>query len=197
MSSAANVFERHYQLVTPVTGAAHESYSLVGSEDTSFEVTLDTDYCLIMSLENTGDMAENGDFQLQYDVNGGGFNNVDASSSNVRTAATGDTDDATSGTQQLSNNTETFVASFLDEGDGLQVANMPGHETNEYYFGIVFRSADLTAGSETITFRLLTGGSDSNTHSVVPTFTAPALAAAPLLEPPLLRSFAVTRATNY
>ena len=95
MSSAANPSVRHYRFMTPITGAAHEAYTEVGSDDTSFEITLDTGYCVNLKIGNTGDMAANGDYQLQYDVNdSGSWNDVNASSSNVRVAVTGDTDDA-------------------------------------------------------------------------------------------------------
>lgn len=172
MSTANNVFERHWRLCTPITGAAHEAYILVGTEDVSFEITLDTDYCLIIKLENTGDMSQAGDFQLQYNVDAAGFNDVNASSSNVRTVDSGDADNASSTTERLTAVSETFSESMLDDVDGLQGRNMSGHESAEYYYAINFRSAELSGG-ETIIFQLLAGGSDTNTHSEVPTVTVP------------------------
>ena len=38
MSTAANVFVRHYRFATPISGAAHEAWTLVGTEDNSYEV---------------------------------------------------------------------------------------------------------------------------------------------------------------
>ncbi len=181
MSSAANPSVRHYRFCTPITGAAHEAYALVGSEDTSFEITLDTDYCIILKVGNTGDMSSAGDFQLQYNVDGAGWNDVNATSSNVRSAASGDTEDATSTTERLGTSAETFQTSVLDEVEGLIGTNLGGHDEYEFYFAINFRSAEL-GGGESIEFRLLTGGS-TFTHSVTPTATVPAgaIAASPAL----------------
>ena len=199
MSTAAAPSVRHWQIVSPITGAAHEAYTLLGSEDTTIELALDTDYAVIMKVGNTGDMAANGDWQLQYEKNGaGGFFDVNASSSNLRSAASGDADNATSGTERLATSAETFVNSTLDEGDGLQLGNVAGSSEKELYFTFNTRSAELTAGSETLELRLTTGGATFDHAAVEPIdITFPALAADPLLEPPLLRSFAVTRATNY
>ena len=174
MSSAAAPSVRHWQLcggngANPISGSAHESYTLLGTEDTTIEAELDLGYCIILKVGNTGDMAANGDYQLQIEVNGtGGFANVDAGSSNVRVVATGDSDDATSTTERLGTSAETFQTSVLDEGDGLQVTNVSGHNEHEFYFAFEFRSADLTAGEETIEFRLTTGGSTFDHTAVEP-----------------------------
>lgn len=172
MSSAANPTVRHYRLCTPITGAAHEAYVLVGSEDTSFEITLDQDYCIILKVGNDGDMAANGDFQLQIDIDdAASWNDVNAASSNVRVAASGDADDATSATERLGTSAEAFQTSVLDELDGLTITGVGGHEEYEFYYAINFRSAELSGG-ESIKFRLLTGGA-TFTHNVTPTITVP------------------------
>jgi len=184
MSSDAAPSVRHWQLcggggANPISGAAHEAYTLLGTVDTTIEAELDLGYCIIFKVGNTGDMASNGDFQVQVDINGAAsWNDVNASSSNVRTVATGDTDDATSTTERLGTSAETFQTSVLDEVDGLQITNVTGHNEWEFYFAFEFRSADLTAGEETIEFRLTTGGATFPHTAVEPIdITLPALAA--------------------
>ncbi len=164
MSSAANPTVRHYRFCTPITGAAHEAYSLVGSEDTSFELSLDTDYCIIIKVGNDGDMSAAGDFQLQVEIDVGGFNDVNATSSNFRSAASGDTEDATSTTERLGTSAETFQTSVLDEVQGLIGQNVGGHDEYEFYFAFNVRSAELSGG-ESVEFRLTTGGS-TFTHNL-------------------------------
>ncbi len=170
MSTDANPTVRHYRFCTPITGAAHEAYTLVGSEDTSFEITLDTDYCIIIKTGNDGDMSASGDYQVQIDIDGAAsWNDVNATSSNVRSTASGDTDGATSTTERLGTSAETFTNSVLDEVDGLIGTNLGGHIEDEFYFAINFRSAELSGG-ESIEFRLTTGGS-TFTHNVTLTAT--------------------------
>ena len=169
MSSPASPSVRHYQLCTPITGAAHEVYVLVGSEDASFEITLDTDYCLIVKVGNTGQMSASGDYQLEYNVDGGGDNPVNATSSNVRVATSGDTDGATGTPERLGTSAETYQTSVLDDVDGLIGTNVGGGNEYEFYYALNFRSAELSGG-ESITFRLLTGGA-TFTHDVTPTVT--------------------------
>jgi hypothetical protein len=158
MSTDAAPSVRHYQFVTPITGAAHEAYALVGIEDQLFELALDTDYCIIVKVGNTGDMNATGDFQLQVQIDGGGFNNVDATSSNIRTTGTGDIDDATSVTERLSTSAETFTGSVLDEGDGIITTACPGHQEFEHYYAFNVRSAELSATGHLLEFRLLRVG---------------------------------------
>ncbi len=125
MSTAANPSVRHYRFMTPITGGAHEAYVEVGADDTPFEITLDTDYCINVKVGNTGDMSSSGDFQLQYDIDdAASWNPVNATSSNVRVAVTGDTDAATSTTERLPTSAETFHTSVLDDVDGLTGTNL-------------------------------------------------------------------------
>jgi len=155
MSTDANPTVRHFRFCGPVTGSAHEAYTLLGSEDTSLEITLDDDYCIIMKLGNDGDMALNNDFKLQYDIDGAAsWADVSSTSNNVRVASTGDIDEATSTTERLGTSAETYVGSALDEVDGIVITNLAGGDEYEFYYAITFRSADLSGG-ESITFRLV------------------------------------------
>lgn len=158
MSSPSTPTVRHYRFCGPITGAAHEAYVLLGTEDVSFETELDTDYCIIVKVGNTGDMNQTGDFQLEVEIDGGGFNPVNATSSNFRSTASGDTEDATSTTERLGTSAETFITSVLDEVEGLIATNVNGHEEQEFYFAFNVRSAELSGG-ESVEFRLLSGGS--------------------------------------
>jgi hypothetical protein len=174
MSTAANPEVHHYRFATPITGSAHESYTLVGTEDQSFEITLDADYCLIMKIGNDGDMAANLDYQLQYDIDdAGSWAPVNATSSNVRVAASGDTDGATSTSERLGTiSGHTYQTSVLEEVDGLIPDNIVNLQSFEFYYAITFRSADLSGG-ETIKFRLATIPAGTALMTVTPTATVP------------------------
>ena len=187
MSSPAAPSVRHWQIVggsaaaQPITGGAHEAWTLIGAEDTTIELVLDDDYAIIFKVGNTGQMQSAGDFQLQYEVNAtGGFAAVNATSSNLRSAASGDTDDATSATERLSTSAQTFTLSTLDEVDGLNAANVGGGEELEFYFTFNLRGLDLTAGAESIELRITTGGATFDHTAVEPILiTLPALSVPP------------------
>lgn len=187
MSSAAAPSVRHWQIVggsaaaTPIDQGQHELWTLLGSEDTTIELVLDDDYAIIFKVGNTGDMQAAGDFQMQYEVNGaGGMVDVNATSSNVRTAASGDTEDTTSTSERLSTSAETYITSVLDEVDGLIGQNCAGHEEHEFYFTFNLRGAELTEGGESIELRLTTGGADFDHTAVEPILiTLPSFAEPP------------------
>lgn len=164
MADPANPTVRHYRFCTPITGAAHEAYALVGTEDASFELALDTDYCLIIKVGNDGGMSATGDFQLQLDIDTAGFLNVDAASAGVRITDSGDVDAATGVPERLATSAETYQTSLLDEVDGIIPQNVSGGHEWEFYFAVNVRSAELSGG-EALEFRLLTGGA-TFTHNV-------------------------------
>ena len=179
MSTPANLRVHDWQFATPITGGAHEAWPLVGTLSTSYEGAVDTDYAVIFKLGNTGEMADNDDYQLQYDINASEtWNNVNATSSFVRSAASGDTDDATSTTERLPViSGTTYDLSNLDEVDGLQIQNIGGLDSHEFYFTFNTRSAELSGG-DSIRFRLI-ATSDSSVValdgiSIFPTMTMPA-----------------------
>jgi hypothetical protein len=165
----------------PIDQASHELWTLLGSEDTTIELELDEDYAIIFKVGNTGDMQAAGDMQFQYEVNGaGGMVDVNATSSNLRSAASGDTEDATSATERLGTSAESFTSSVLDEVDGLIATNITGHEEFELYFTFNLRSAELTEGGESIELRLTTGGADFDHTAVEPILiTLPSFAEPP------------------
>ena len=173
MSTPAFTRQFSYQFASPITDLDHENWPLVGTVDNSFEVTLDTDYAIIIKIGNTGDMPENGDLQLQYNVDGAGWNDVNSTSSNVRTTGSGDADGQTSATERLTTSARTFGTSEVDDVEGLNVSGITGGGDNEYYYAITFRSAEL-GGGETITFKLVIGGSDPSSIDITPTATVAA-----------------------
>ena len=168
----ADIQQEHYRFATPITGADHEAYPLVGSEDASFEIVLDVDYCLIVKLGNDGADAAFQEFQLEYNVDGAGWNDVNAASLNVRTVASGDFDNSTSSTERLTASARTFDVSALDEADGKSLLKiLASDEEIEFYYAITFRSADLSGG-EVITFRV-TAPVNPVTLDITPTATVP------------------------
>ena len=198
MSSAANLTVTRYRIcggggAAPISGAAHEAYTLLGTESTAgFEITEDLGYCLIVKVENTGDMNWTTDMQLQFDLDGAeSWVNVDATSSGIEVLATGDTDAATATTERLTADTETFDTSEVEEVDGLIATNVAGHSTRELYFALQFISAELSGG-ETVTFRLNSGG--AITADNVPSFEVPAHSG--LVELPLLGALVIDDTTH-
>lgn len=166
-----DIQQEHYRFATPITGAAHEAYTLVGSEDTSFEIVLDDDYCIIVKLGNDGGAGTLSSYQLEYNVDGAGWNDVNATSSNVRAVDSGDTDNATSTTERLTTSARTFDTSRLDDSNGsIAIYILPADEETELYFAITFRSADLSGG-ESIDFRL--SATDTITFDITPNATVP------------------------
>jgi len=163
--------QEHYRFATPITGAAHEAWTLVGSEDTSFEIVLDDDYALIVKLGNDGSASGFQGWQLEYNVDGGGWNAVIDSSSNVRLTASGDVDGALSGTERLTASARTFQASILEEFGGAALSSISNADSDvERYYAITFRSVDLSGG-ESIQFRVTT--TESVTYDITPTATVP------------------------
>ncbi len=167
MSSIANPDIAHYRWADD-DNASHELCAFIADEDTSYEVPLadrGTSHLLVVKIHNDGDMAANGDFQLQYEKNStGGFSDVNATSSNVRTIAGQDTDNATSSTERLTATAQTFVFSTFEDGDSLNAKNIGGGDDCEYYYSIEFRTAD-NSGGESYEFRVLHGGA-TMTHDV-------------------------------
>lgn len=149
-----DLHQEHYRFAEPITGAEHEAWPLVGSEDTSFEVERDTNIAIIVKLGNDGGQTGDNAIQLEYNVDGGGWNPVTASSSNVRVGVSGDSSDELSGVERLTASGRTFQTSVIDEGNGKTRIVFDGDSDIEYYFAITFRSAEL-GGGESIDFRIV------------------------------------------
>lgn len=144
-----------------------DATTIIGSEDNSQSLELDTDYHLRIKVSNFGHESTAG-MQLQYDIDGAGsWANVDGSSANVRTVL-GLPNDGEPTAERLSTTLGSFVPGRYDEIDGLADGiTHTASSSTEHVFCLQFRGVDL-AGTETITFRLLVGGSVFP-HTVTPT----------------------------
>ncbi len=174
-SAVANVDLAHYRWADD-DNVAHELASFLAVEDTSYEVLQSergTGLHLVVKLHNDGSAAETDDFQLQYNKNGGGWADVNAASSNVRSFNGQDTDGATSATERLTTLPETHIGSVYDEVDGLITTNIAVNNSYEFYFCIEFRAAD-NLGGESYEFRILAGAAPI-TQDVIPTATVESL----------------------
>lgn len=91
--------------------------------------------------------------KLQVSKNGGAYADVNASSNDVRSAASTQFTDGVASTERLAGS-GTFVSGSLDEVDGAcaNVDMVDGNDT-EHEFCVQFRSADLADG-DTLDFRL-------------------------------------------
>lgn len=169
------------------------SPSFLAGAEASYEVpqaSLDTALFLYIGIENDGgSVTEN--YQLQCDVDAAGYGDVNASSSNVRSAAGADTDgDAITGLPSgFTAGVGTFENGQYEEGDGLASSQSV---SEAFYtvlvFAIQFRSADLSGG-ESINFRLSGSSSGVLTLDVTPNATIEAAAGEPVTAwdtPPIL-----------
>lgn len=167
-----DIQQDHYRFTTPITGSAHEAWTLVGTEDNSYEITLDDDYGLIIKISNRGGSDTGAEtWQLEANVDGAGWNDVTGASTNVRATASGDTDGATSATERLTTSARSFGGTVLDEVDGAVSDDAQAGNDYEYYFAITFRSADLSGG-ESIDLRIR-NATETITYNVTANATVP------------------------
>lgn len=148
--------------------------TLVGTEDVRFSALLDTTYVFRLKVKVTGMAFNNMNQRLEYNVDGTGWNQISSTSSNVRLAdaqpSTGD-----SVQERLTNDGGGYNNGLYEEtGDG------PNHDIPvgemEFAWGITFRSADLTAGSENVDLRITDVGTLLNTYTEIDAAVMPAAA---------------------
>jgi len=149
--------------------------------NTNWNQFMDANFRIRFLIEELDDVEDlNVEFQLQYRVNAGGWNDVNGSSSNARSSAGSVTDGETT-TEQL-DGPGTFIGSNngVDEvnglagGAGMDFTTTANQEV-EVEYTLQLRSADLTKG-DTVDFRLLkepdiTLGSYTNTPTITPIFS--------------------------
>ena len=149
--------------------------------NTDWTQQLDTNFRVRFLIEELDDVEDlDVQFQLQYNVDAGGWNDVNASSSNVRSSASPNVTDGANTTEQMSG-PGTFIGSQggFDEVNGL-AGNMgmdfttTVNQETEVEFCCQLRSAELAPGA-TVQLRLLkepdiSFGSYTNT----PTLSVPA-----------------------
>jgi hypothetical protein len=148
-----------YRFATPVSGSDHEAWTLVGSEDTSFEIAtsqLDVGHALIIKVRNTGGSDNSPNIGLEYNKDGAGWNAVNNFSSlNVRAHDSGAGDSDTGTTERLTAGSGDWWQSTVSEtGIDSVIGQWAQPDEIEFYWSIVFRSADLSGG-ESIDFRVV------------------------------------------
>lgn len=146
--------------------------------------------------ENAGNANANYSCQLEVRLEGGAYQNVNGSSTIARSFdSTKLTEDADT-TQRTGSGTFLTANMGQDDVDGTAGGQTPdyvGNDEAEFVFCIQGRSADINGG-ENIEVRLAVA--DIDTY-VDPEIKITFAAAAALIEPPLVHSFAVARAANY
>jgi hypothetical protein len=174
-----------------LTGGSYTQESFRGKEDaggesdttwiaalnTNFTWPQDTNLRMRFLVQETADVAEaDVSFQLQYNHNGGGWNNVTGSSSVARSSAGGLTEGGNT-TQQIGSGTFVTPNGGQDESDGIAGGSSLDFTTTvnqevELEFCFQIRSAD-TSGGDTIQFRLIKDGSPLDAYTNTPTVTLP------------------------
>ena len=127
-------------------------------------------------IQEHGDISglSTDDWQLQYNKNSGGWNDVAAASSNILSDPdsglvdnSGTTNRATNG---ISDGTGSFVIGEEEEGDGLfENRQLTASNFTEHVWAVKTADGDLSVG-DTIDFRIQINGIDFS-HTVVPTIT--------------------------
>jgi hypothetical protein len=123
-------------------------------------------------VQETAGFAEAIGFQLQYNRNGAGWNNVTAASTVVRSSAGVPTDGAATA-DLLTAGAGTFVAGTFDEVDGAVASisiGASGH--TEVEFCAQIRSADTVAG-DTIQLRVIRAGGTLDAWTATPSLSIP------------------------
>jgi len=134
----------------------------IAAENINFDQVVDANFRIRFLLLETADRADaNVEFQLQYNKNGGGWNNVDAASTNVRSFASGNFADGATTTQQLGSGTFITPNDGMDEVNGLAGgANLDFTSTVnqevEVEYCVQIRSADVS-DFDTIQLRVIMG----------------------------------------
>lgn len=148
-----------------------------GAEDASVDFTVSADLIkhLRVLIEETGGAngASTDDWNLQYNKNGGGWNSVTNSSSNVRgngaSQLTHGADTTNRATDGLTDGSGSFVAGEQAESDGfISDRRLTSSNFMEHVWAVEFVQADL-ADNDSIDFRVQvdTGGGLGNfTHDV-------------------------------
>ena len=150
--------------------------------NTGASLEVDTNWRIRFLIQNTGDATKstNGSqgWQLQYNLNSAGWNDVNASSSVVISSASPNLADNTSTTQQLGAGTfDAIAANKFDEVDGRTLGAVAqalsnGQETEvEYCWQL--RSADV-ANNDSIQLRVVyysAGNTAFDTYTNTPTIT--------------------------
>lgn len=180
--------------------------SPIAAEDTNVtgrNVNSDSKVHVRYRIQETGGKAgsANDDWNLQYQIDGGGFANVTTTSSGVKVDTASSLTDGSATTNRATNGitdgTGSFVASQQEEGDG-QITNFQLTASNftEAVWAVTLVSADLSNGN-VIQFRVsLNAGSPGVTNSVTPQITVSKSVAATLNAEPATFTITAQAVTN-
>lgn len=156
-----------------------DATTALANEDTTYEINDLGSHHLRVKIHNIGSMGSTANLKLQYNVDGNGWNDVNASSSNVRTIA-GLPTEADPVSERLTTDAHTYEDGVYDDVDGFVQMTSPVDIDKEHVYSIEFRSADLSGG-ESIDFRLTsTGGSLLEQYLETPNCTIGTLADPPV-----------------
>lgn len=144
----------------------------VANQNTNATLNVDTNYRIRFQVQENGGESEVQLFQLQYNLNSAGYNNVDGASSVVRASASANFADGDNTTQQLTGGSGTFTAGEMDENDGTGTQiTVPASGYTEWEYCFQVRSADV-ANNDTVQLRVIRGpGSLLDTYTVTPAIT--------------------------
>ena len=148
--------------------------------NTNFNQLQDENFRIRFLIQEDDDLEDlDMTFQLQYNLNAGGWNNVTAGSSVVRSAASTNFADGATTTQRIGAGTFIGTNNGMDEVDG--IAGGAGmdftttiNQETEVEFCAQIRSADTTTG-DTIQLRVINGKTSSPiaVYTSTPTLTIP------------------------
>ena len=145
--------------------------TLLETEDGNWTQPVDVNFRIRFTMEETnGENANGGSWQLQYNLASSSWNNVDATSSVVRSAAGAGTESGAT-TNRLTAGSGSFVAGNYDEVDGVDSSNLTASNFTEYEYCCQIRSADVV-DAQTLQLRVTWSGTQNTpTFSVTPTLT--------------------------
>ena len=133
----------------------------IAAVNTNWTQAVDANFRIRFLVQETnGGSSNNASPQLQYNLNSGGWNNVTASSTVVRSSASTQFADDDNTTQQVGSGTFITPNSGMDEDNGLAGENsdidFAGNDEVEVEYCVQIRSADV-ADADTIQLRVIDG----------------------------------------
>lgn len=157
-------YDQNNNDIAATTGYSHESatdfpFATGSSEDTAFtSAELDTTYCLVTKVYNSGDSASGSIHQLEFRVDtGAGFGSwttCNASSTPVQVVPGSDDDLQTSAVERLSATAAaSYKGSVYEDTAGNAGLSLTADQDGEAHYSLQFLSSGLSAGDD-IEFRL-------------------------------------------
>jgi hypothetical protein len=145
------------------------------AQNTNWNQPMEENFRVRFEIQEEAAEAETIGFQLQYNRNSAGWNNVHALSLVVRTSLSSNVADGAATGDLLTAGTGTFRAGTFDEVNG-QVATVDfqGSDHTEVEFCVKIRSDDV-AVNDTIQLRVIRIGGSLETWTATPTVTATAV----------------------